>query len=79
MTDLRHVLMGVLMGLVLIGFGLVPGLFQTMATSVRDFSERFTLQLVLPSRKRAEFRQPRLLAAFGAALIALSLLAYLAK
>lgn len=79
MIDLKHVWMGVLMGSVLIGFGLVPGLFQSVAKSVHDFGERLTLQLVIPSRRRVVFRQPRLLAAFGAALIGVSLLAYLAK
>jgi hypothetical protein len=73
---------GVLMGSVLVVFGLVPGLFQRFAEGVRNAltslqdgnlpSARFQVHPVW----QAQSGQPRWLAIIGAALIAGTLLSY---
>ncbi len=80
--------MGVVVGAMLLLFGVFPGLLQGLAEGVHNARELFLNELfrnrhLLPphihaeSEWRAEFRHPKWLAATGAAVIAISLLAYL--
>jgi hypothetical protein len=81
--DLRQVATGVVIGTMLLVFGLVPGLFQGFADGVRRALESFQNGNLLavrfhshPSRD-VEASQPRWLAGIGAALIAGTLIGYL--
>ena len=79
MIDVSHVVMGVLMGSVLIGFGLVPGLAHGLADVVLKLSDQVASRFSTPFfRSRTQFHQPRWLAALGAALITVTLAAYFA-
>lgn len=70
-------MIGVLAGAVLIVFGVVPGVFQGIVDGVRNSVNLLSSQFPGPSRLREEFPRPRWLAGLGAALIALTVLAYL--
>jgi hypothetical protein len=78
MIHLKEVTLGVVLGFALIALGLIPGLFQGLADGVRNFSDALHS---FPSRwqRREEVRQPAWLAVAGAALIALTVLAYTAN
>jgi hypothetical protein len=79
--DVRQVVIGVSMGSVLLVFGLVPGLFQGLVEGVRNVLASFQSGNLLSPRflvhpaRQAQFGQPISLAATGAALIVLTLLA----
>jgi hypothetical protein len=77
--DLNQVATGVLMGSLLIAFGLVPGLFQELADRVSNCADLLSSRFPIPSHSRVEFRQPRWFAGLGAVLIAVTLLAYFAR
>ncbi len=72
-------MIGVLAGAVLIVFGIIPGVFQSTADGVRNFVNLLSAQFPGPERVHEEFPQPRWLAGVGAALIALTVLAYLSS
>jgi len=76
---LRQLVLGLSMGSVLLVFGLVPGLFQGLTEAVRNYGDRLSGRFPSPSRGPAQFDQPRWLAAIGAALIAVTLLAYVSN
>ena len=67
---------GVLMGLILVIIGLVPGLLDKWAEALSNIAETILFRAPLSSRDRTEFGQQRWLAALGMALIALSLYLY---
>ena len=88
MIDLRTAVMGVVMGAMLLVLGVFPGLLRGLAEGVHNARERFHNELfrnrhLLPphihaeSEWRAEFQHPDWLAATGAAVILVALLAYL--
>ena len=76
MIDLGHLVMAVCAGIVLIVFGLVPGLFQDLVQGIRNFENSLT------SRYRSaavpdDVGQPAGLAVVGAIIIAAAVVAYL--
>jgi hypothetical protein len=75
----HEVMMGVLAGCALIVFGLVPGLLEGLAEGIRNFGESLSSSFSGPSHSHQEFRRPTWLAGVGAALIALTLAAYLSN
>ena len=70
----KEVVVGLTCGIVAIVFGLVPGLFQNFTVGIRNFSD--ALRGSPPSHVSTP-NQPVGLAIFGAALIALTVGAYL--
>jgi len=68
------------MGSAMVVFGLVPGLFHGLAEGVREgiynFAGLLSARTPIPPRSHVPFSQPRWLAAIGAALIAVTVLAY---
>ena len=69
---------GVVMGLILVIIGAVPGLLDKWAEALSNMAETILYRAPLSSRVRAEFGQQRWIAAMGLALIALSLYLYTA-
>ncbi len=67
---------GVVMGVILIIIGFVPGLLDKWAEALSNIAETILYRAPLSTRGRAEFGQQRWLAAMGMALIALSLFLY---
>jgi len=67
---------GVVMGLILIIIGFVPGLLDKWAEALSNIAETILYRAPLSSRERTEFGQQRWIAAMGMALIALSLYLY---
>ena len=70
---------GVVMGLILIIIGFVPGLLDKWAAALSNIAETILYRAPLSSRGRAEFGQQRWIAALGMALMALSLYLYVAR
>jgi hypothetical protein len=70
---------GVVMGLILIIIGFVPGLLDKWAEGLSNIAEIIMYRTPLPTRGRTEFGQHRWLAALGMALIALSLYLYTSR
>ena len=69
---------GVLMGVILIIIGVVPGLLDKWAEAVSNMAETILYRAPLSSRVRTAFGQQRWIAAMGMALVALSLFLYTA-
>jgi hypothetical protein len=67
---------GVVMGVILIIIGSVPGLLDKWAEALSNIAESFLFRTPLTSRERTEFGQQRWLAALGMALISLSMYLY---
>ncbi len=67
---------GVVMGLILIIIGSVPGLLDKWAEAISNIAETILYRAPLSSRGHTEFGQQRWLAAMGMALIALSVFLY---
>ena len=70
---------GVVMGLILIIIGFVPGLLDKWAAGISNMAETLLSMLngsPVPSRERTDFGQQRWVGALGMALIALSLYLY---
>ena len=82
MIHLKQAVIGICMGSVLLALGLVPGLFQGLVEGVRNALASFQNGNLLSSRFQvhpgwqAQSSQPGWLAATGAGLIAVTLLAY---
>jgi hypothetical protein len=72
----REVVVGVACGVFALVFGLVPGLFQDLTNGIQNFSDAMRGD---PPRPVTTSTQPTGLAIFGAALIALTLTAYLTQ
>lgn len=82
----HDVVIGVIAGCVLIVFGLVPGLFhglvQGLTEGIRNFHDSVFFQLPMSSTRHTEYDKlprPIWLAGLGAALIVLSVLAYVSN
>jgi hypothetical protein len=70
---------GVVMGLILIIIGFVPGLLDRWAAAISQMAESVLSMLYgapAPARERIEFGQHRWVGALGMALMALSLYLY---
>ena len=67
---------GVVMGLILVIIGFVPGLLDKWAEALSNIAETILYRAPLSSRERIEFGQQRWIAALGLALMALSLYLY---
>lgn len=67
---------GIWMGVVLIGLGLVPGLFQGIGDSLCTFADALAGQFGFMSRRRMNLGQPRWFALTGAVILCATLLAY---
>ena len=78
MIGYNQFMTGVVMGLILIIIGFVPGLLDKWAAALSNFAETILYRAPLSSRARTEFGQQRWVAAMGMALIALSLYLYTA-
>jgi hypothetical protein len=76
MIEPRDVVIGVTCGLVAIAFGLIPGLFQNLADGVRTFGDALRGS---QSNHVMPMEQPTGLAILGAALMALTIGAYLTQ
>jgi hypothetical protein len=70
---------GVLMGLILIIVGFVPGLLDKWAAALSNIAETIFYRGPLSTRGRTEFGQQRWIGALGLALIAFSLYLYTAR
>ena len=70
---------GVVMGLILVISGFVPGLLDKWAAALSDFAETILYRAPLSARARTEFGEQRWIGAMGLALIALSLFLYTAR
>ncbi|MEO7143755.1 MAG: hypothetical protein ABI165_09670 [Bryobacteraceae bacterium] len=78
----HEIMTGILTGCVLVVFGSVPGLFSNLVEAVRNFSHSISSGLPLSLPHHPEYtkvRRPIWLAWLGAALIVLSILAYLSN
>lgn len=73
MITFDQLMAGVVMGLILIITGSVPGLLDRWAEALCNIAETILYRAPVSSRGRTEFGQQRWLAAMGMALIALSL------
>lgn len=76
MINFEQFMTGVVMGLILIIIGFVPGLLDKWAAALSNIAETILYRAPLSSRGRTEFGQQRWVAAMGMALIALSLYLY---
>jgi hypothetical protein len=70
---------GMVMGLILIIIGFVPGLLDKWAEALSNIAETILYRAPFATRERTEFGQQRWLAALGLALIALSLYLYTSR
>lgn len=70
---------GVVMGLILIIIGFVPGLLDKWAAALSNIAETILYRAPLSSGGRPEFGQQHWVAALGMALIALSLYLYMVR
>ena len=70
---------GVVMGLILIIIGSVPGLLDKWAEALANMAETILYRAPLSSSARTQFGQQRWIAALGMALTALSLFLYTAR
>lgn len=80
MVDPSQLATGIVAGMTAIAFGLVPGLPQSFVEGFCKLSNALQLRLFLPARRYSipAMEQPRGFAIFGLAIIAVTLLAYLA-
>ena len=76
MLSFNQFMTGVVMGLILIIIGLVPGLLDKWAEALSNIAETILYRAPLSARDRTAFGEQRWLAAMGMALIALSLFLY---
>ena len=76
MLSFDQLMTGVVMGVILIIIGSVPGLLDKWAQALSNIAETILFRAPLSPRERTEFGQQRWLAALGMALIALSLYLY---
>jgi hypothetical protein len=76
MINMQQLMTGVVMGVILIIVGLVPGLLDKWAEALSNIAETFLYRMPVGSRGRAQFAQQHWLAALGMALIALSMFLY---
>ena len=67
---------GVVMGLILMITGFVPGLLDKWAAALSNIAETILYRAPVSSRDRTEFGQQRWIGALGMTLIALSLYLY---
>ena len=74
MIGVRQVVLGLMMGAVLIAFGMIPGLFDGVAEGLRNLDQRRHFHV--PTRTPIPVDPPRWFAVAGVALIALALTAY---
>jgi len=72
----NQLMTGVVMGVILIIIGSVPGLLDKWAEALSNIAETMLFRSPLSSRERAEFGQQRWMAAMGLSLIALSMFLY---
>ena len=79
MIGLQQLVLGISVGLALMLGGTVPRLFQQVNDGVRNAIARVSAPMLPPDRSREEMRQPKWLAGVGAALIAVSVLAYFSR
>ena len=77
--DLNQLMIGVMWGMALMFFGLVPGLFKSFAEGVLNCADALTSRSPRSSHLSERYRHPVWLAGIGAALIAVTLLAYFSK
>jgi len=70
---------GVVMGLILIIVGFVPGLLDKWAAALSNIADTILYRAPLSARARTEFGDQRWIGAFGLALIAFSLYLYTAR
>jgi hypothetical protein len=77
--EFNQLMAGVVMGLILMIIGFVPGLLDKWAEALSNIAETILYRAPLSSRDRAQFGQQRWLAAMGMALIALSLYLYTSR
>ena len=70
---------GVVMGLILIIVGFVPGLLDKWAAALSNIAETILYRAPLSSRERAEFGEQRWIGALGLAVIAFSLYLFTAR
>lgn len=70
---------GVVMGLILVIIGGVPGLLDKWAQALSNIADTLLFRSPLPSGGRTDFGQQLWIAAMGMALIALSLFLYTAR
>ena len=70
---------GVVMGLILIIIGFVPGLLDKWAEALSNIAGTILYRAPLSSSARTQFGQQRWIAAMGMALIALSLFLFTAR
>lgn len=79
MISLEQFTVGVVMGLVLIIIGFVPGLLDKWAEALSNIAETILYRAPFSLGGRTQFGQQRWLAALGMALIALSLYLYISR
>jgi hypothetical protein len=72
-------MIGVTAGLILIGFGAVPGLFESFVNRVRNSINLFSSQFPVSSQLDVEVPQPVWLAGLGAVLIALTVAGFFTR
>lgn len=70
---------GVVMGLILIIVGFVPGLLDKWAAALSNIAETILYRAPLSARERTEIGEQRWIGALGLALIAFSLYLYTAR
>jgi hypothetical protein len=70
---------GVVMGLILIIIGFVPGLLDKWAAGLSSFAETILYRAPIATRGRTEFGEQRWVGALGLALIAFSLFLYTSR
>lgn len=79
MISFHQLMTGVVMGLILIIIGFVPGLLDKWAEALSNMAETILYRAPLSSRARTEIGEQRWIAAMGMALIALSLFLYTSR
>lgn len=76
MISYQQFMTGVVMGLILIIVGFVPGLLDKWVAALTSFAETILYRAPLSSRARTAFGQQRWIGALGLAVIATSLYLY---
>jgi sulfite exporter TauE/SafE len=72
----NQVVIGVLMGIALIVFGLVPGMLQHFANQISNIADQLSSRISIPERSEVRVRPSRWLIALGVFVITLTFLAY---
>jgi sulfite exporter TauE/SafE len=72
----NQVVIGVLMGLALIVFGLAPGLLRHFANQISNIADQMSSRMSIPDRTEIRIRPSRWLIALGVFVITLTFLAY---